>query len=49
MFGGSCIAIGSDICEKSGSSEMICLLEVAEFGNSLAIDRVFITHILLTP
>ena len=46
MFGGSCIAIGSDICEKSGSSEMICLLEVAEFGNSLAIFFFFFLFLI---
>ena len=35
MLGGSIITLGSDICEKSGSSGINCLEEVAGFGNSL--------------
>ena len=33
-LGGSIITLGSDIWEKSGSNGMICLEEVAGFGNS---------------
>ena len=33
-LGGSIITLGSEICEKSGSSGIICLEEVAGFGNS---------------
>ena len=34
VLAGSIITLGSDICEKSGSSGNIILLDVAGFGNS---------------
>ena len=38
MLGGSIITLVSDICEKSRSSGIICLEEVAGFGNSFTLE-----------
>ena len=38
-FGGSIITLGSETCEKSGSSGIICLEEEAGLGSSSLLER----------